>query len=102
MNTNKKKKENSSDEEKKFPLPVYEPMDDIYNRQKELSFEDIDDPDSIITGNDRKIAGSDLDTPGTELDDVNEAIGEEDEENNYYSVGGDDHEDLEETNADMV
>lgn len=33
--------------------------------------------------------GSDLDVPGSELDDKNEEIGEEDEENNYYSLGGD-------------
>lgn len=33
-----------------------------------------------------------LDIPGTELDDENEAIGAEDEENNYYSLGGDRHE----------
>ena len=39
---------------------------------------------------------SDLDIPGAELDDKNEAIGEEDEENNYYSLGGDNHENLEE------
>jgi hypothetical protein len=30
------------------------------------------------------------------LDDAMEDIGEEDEENNYYSLGGDNHEDLEE------
>lgn len=38
----------------------------------------------------------DLDVPGSELDDENESIGEEDEENNYYSLGGDNHEDIEE------
>lgn len=43
--------------------------------------------------------GDDLDIPGSELDDDNEAIGEEDEENNYYSLGGDNHEDLEEDKA---
>jgi hypothetical protein len=31
----------------------------------------------------------DLDVPGSELDDENESIGEEDEENNYYSLGSD-------------
>jgi hypothetical protein len=41
----------------------------------------------------------DLDIPGSELDDANEAIGEEDEENNYYSLGGDNHENLEEDKA---
>jgi hypothetical protein len=38
----------------------------------------------------------DMDIPGAELDDKNEELGEEDEENNYYSLGGDSHEDLEE------
>ncbi|MBO9636250.1 MAG: hypothetical protein J7578_24320 [Chitinophagaceae bacterium] len=35
-----------------------------------------------------------LTKPGS--DDLDEAIGEEDEENNYYSLGGDRHEDIEE------
>lgn len=39
---------------------------------------------------------TDLDVPGSELDDENESIGEEDEENNYYSLGGDRHESQEE------
>ena len=39
---------------------------------------------------------TDLDVPGSELDDDNEALGEEDEENNYYSLGGDRHESQEE------
>lgn len=42
------------------------------------------------------VSGEDLDVPGAELDNVNEEIGEEDEENNYYSLGGDRHENLEE------
>jgi hypothetical protein len=35
------------------------------------------------------ISGSDLDIPGAELDDDEEDIGEEDEENNDYSLGAD-------------
>lgn len=42
------------------------------------------------------VDGEDLDIPGAELDNSNEEIGEEDEENNYYSLGGDRHENLEE------
>ena len=42
------------------------------------------------------VTGEDLDIPGAELDNPNEEIGEEDEENNYYSLGGDRHENLEE------
>lgn len=40
--------------------------------------------------------GSDLDVPGSEDDDDMERVGSEDEENNLYSIGGDNHEDLEE------
>lgn len=45
--------------------------------------------------------GADLDVPGSEADDGNETIGEEDEENNYYSLGGDNHEGLEEDNTSV-
>jgi len=34
--------------------------------------------------------GDDLDVPGSEDDDANESLGEEDEENNYYSLGRND------------
>jgi hypothetical protein len=37
------------------------------------------------------ISGSDLDVPGSNENDTDEDIGEEDEENNPYSLGGDDN-----------
>ena len=40
--------------------------------------------------------GDDLDVPGSEMDNEQENNGMEDEENNYYSLGGDNHDDLEE------
>ncbi len=36
----------------------------------------------------------DLDVPGAELDDAMENVGNEDEENNYYSLGSDDNDAL--------
>ena len=45
------------------------------------------------------MSGLDLDVPGSELDDQQERVGSEDEENNYYSIGGDDHNDLDEDNG---
>jgi len=45
------------------------------------------------------VSGADLDVPGAELDDAQEQIGSEDEENNYYSIGGDNHNDLDEDNG---
>ena len=46
------------------------------------------------------MTGESLDVPGSELDDNNEFIGEEDEENNYYSLGGDLHENQEENKGE--
>ena len=47
---------------------------------------------------DTAASGSDLDTSGTDEDDDLEDIGEEDEENNLYSLGGDNKKSLEEDN----
>jgi len=54
---------------------------------------DIDDEDAVLRSRIYPVdmAASDLDIPGSELDDENESIGEEDEENNFYSLGGDEH-----------
>ena len=44
--------------------------------------------------------GAGLDIPGIELDDKAENIGGEDEENDYYSLGGDDHLDMDENQGE--
>lgn len=44
----------------------------------------------------KDMTGKDLDIPRSELNDEQESLGSEDEENNYYCLGGDDHNDLEE------
>ena len=87
---NKKK---ISVEDKKFPLPIYSADEDIYKKEKEVPFEE-----EKRIGINKKLS-ADLDVPGSELDDAGEEIGEEDEENNYYSLGGDNHIDLEEDKA---
>ena len=46
------------------------------------------------------MTGEDLDVPGSSADDADEAVGEEDEENNYYSLGGDLHEAQEENKGE--
>ena len=85
--TNKKK---ISVEDEKFPLPIYSADEDIYKKEKEVPFEEEERIEK-----DKKLS-ADLDVPGSELDDADEEVGEEDEENNYYSLGGDNHTDLEE------
>lgn len=79
-------KENA-EEKKVFGDPVYPAKDDIYARAEKQPFKKKSDESPLSEG---------LDVPGSELDDTDEQIGEEDEENNYYSLGGDDHNDLDE------
>lgn len=68
----------------------------------ELDDSDTNDPDEDMNEKDFEddVSGSDLDVPGSELDDEQEDVGSEDEENNYYSLGGDSHDDLEENRDD--
>lgn len=65
-----------------------EDMDDGDDEAMKGAFLDDTDEDgdklNEASGNEIK-TGDDLDVPGSELDDANENIGEEDEENNYYS-----------------
>lgn len=89
-------KEEISSEDEKFPLPVYAAGEDIYKKDKEVPFAEEKD-EKLHTE-----SAFGLDVPGSEADDQDEELGEEDEENNYYSLGGDDHNDLEETNEDLV
>jgi len=69
--------------------PTYPASEDLYAQSKE---EEEIDPEVISKDKDDN-SGDNLDVPGSELDDNQEEIGSEDEENNYYSLGGDDHED---------
>ena len=65
--------------------PEYPESEDIFSRDKKTKL-----------GDETTKMPEGLDVPGAELDDKDEEIGEEDEENNYYSLGGDDHNDLDE------
>jgi len=55
-----------------------------------------EDGDLLNEEQNASYTGDELDVPGSELDDRDESTGDEDEENNYYSLGGDDKENLEE------
>jgi hypothetical protein len=63
--------------------------DDINLR--EAALDNIDDDGTPLNEGSFKnnVTGADLDVPGAEEDDEDEGIGEEDEENNEYSLGGD-------------
>ncbi len=98
-----------------FPgYPIYPPSEDVFNQGRDVPEADIKDApeidlplqkdlperknspdftDDVAGGNQ---LGAVLDVPGSEVVDSLEKIGSEDEENNYYSLGGDNHDDLEE------
>lgn len=81
--------------------PEYPESEDIYRKflkGEEVNPEDISKIKDFIKKNKAGLnekdfeddySGSDLDIPGSELDDDQEDIGNEDEENNYYSLGDD-------------
>lgn len=100
----------TDEEENNLPgYPVYPESEDIYVKYEEdrnIDPEEISETDEFIAKHSGRtikakdlyddLPGSDLDIPGFELDDNIEYTGDEDEENTYYSLGGEDHEDLEE------
>ena len=57
----------------------------------DLSMDGGDDEQLMNRTHSLDAAASDLDIPGSELDDQSESLGSEDEENNFYSLGGDRH-----------
>jgi hypothetical protein len=100
-----KKTTDKADDQPKKPIvygdPEYSAGDDIYSKGQKTDLDESGEGEGKTRRTPKnKLAGDDLDVPGSELDDADEKIGEEDEENNYYSLGGDDHDDLEEDKGD--
>ena len=88
MKKNPKKQGDKLPESDEPPgYPLYSTNDDIYSQDEKEPFNETEESSQ----------DEGLDVPGAELDDAEELIGGEDEENNYYSLGGDDHNDLEES-----
>lgn len=85
--------------------PTYARKDDIFENERIVPL----DPDNIGTDENGDLELDEeadlnldegLDVPGADLDDADEFVGEEDEENNYYSLGGEDNENLEASEDD--
>jgi hypothetical protein len=97
MKTYQRVKTNEYEESDNLPgYPEYDREDDIYIRAKEEDEIDPENTSKRKSSDYRKDSfEDDLDIPGSELDDDLEEIGNEDEENNYYSLSdNDDLEDL--------
>lgn len=104
-----KKKRGREDDLPGYPLyPESEDIYETFEEEEDLNPEDISKTKSSNSDNTlrRKELNNifdedDLDVPGSELDDEQEEIGSEDEENNYYSLGGDDHDNLDEDSGNL-
>ena len=105
---------NNDETDNNQEYPLYPESEDIYNKfkkEKNMDPEDIskvkksDKSDKARTNIEKEsnddASGRNLDIPGSELDDEQENIGNEDEENNYYSIGGDDHNNLDEDKDEL-
>jgi hypothetical protein len=86
---------NLKEQNQKLEQMNYNSSEDIYNQDDKLSL----DIDGNIENyqNIEDDMEMNLDVPGSELDNSEEKIGSEDEENNYWSLGGENHEDLEQS-----
>ena len=105
---------NKEELEASYPdYPLYPPSEDIYSNYIRESEIDPEQPsrlkETLTVGElinqldfNKEFSGPDLDVPGAELDDEQERIGSEDEENNYYSLGGDNHDDLDEADGEEI
>lgn len=90
-----KPEDNLKEQNQKLEQMNYNSSEDIYNQDDKLSLDidgNIENPN--IETDDMEM---NLDVPGSELDNSEEKIGSEDEENNYWSLGGENHEDLEQS-----
>lgn len=87
--------DNLKEQNQKLEQMNYNSSEDIYNQDDKLSL-DIDGniENSNVETDDMEM---NLDVLGSELDISEEKIGSEDEENNYWSLGGENHEDLEQS-----
>lgn len=91
-----KKNNREGEEDQDFPgYPHYSAKEDIFQKEKRV-LDDEFGQENASEAQERSLDEG-LDVPGSELDDDQEEIGSEDEENNYYSLGGDNHEDLEQS-----
>ena len=93
--------------------PVYPAEEDIYSKYHEGRNIDPEDVSKTKSANESNVGrnleinemnetGDDLDIPGLEQNDNLDESLNEDEENNYFSLGGDAHEDLEEYHEERI
>ena len=78
-------KDEEKEQQRKVEEMDYPASEDIFNQNKRVSLEETVEPN-------QQDLDMGLDVPGSAADDEMQKIGSEDEENNYWSLGGERHE----------
>lgn len=111
-NTKRPIQDMDSESKENFPgYPKYPANEDVYSQFTEESEIDPEVPshlkdstETVGAWNEKTfeedLVGDDLDVPSSEVDNEQENNAIEDEENSYYSIGGDNHNELEENQGD--
>lgn len=92
--------DNTNEQNENLKEMNYSPENDIFNQEEHVSLDGNGNP-ILNEKTDQERFGDDLDVPGSSADDAMEAIGSEDEENNFYSLS-DNEDNHEETNEDLL
>ena len=93
-------KDNTNEQNENLKEMNYSPENDIFTQEEHVSLDGNGNP-ILNEKTDQERLGDDLDVPGSSADDAMEAIGSEDEENNFYSLS-DNEDNHEETNEDLL
>lgn len=83
-----------TDQELKLEQLNYPPNEDIFENEEHIPIDGDGNPveeTELVAELTADDPAADLDIPGAELDDQQQELGSEDEENNYWSLGGDNH-----------
>ena len=91
--------DNTHEQKENLEEMNYSPDEDIFNQEEHISLDGNGNP--VEKDEMKNRLGDDLDVPGSGADDAMEAIGSEDEENNFYSLS-DNEDNHEETNEDLL
>ena len=91
--------DNTHEQKENLEEMNYSPDEDIFNQEEHISLDGNGNP--VEKDEMKNRLGDDLDVPGSGADDAMEAIGSEDEENNFYSLS-DNQDNHEETNEDLL
>ena len=93
--------DNKTEQDLKIEQLNYPAKEDIFENEEHIPIDGDGNPveeSELVAELTSDDPAADLDIPGAELDDDQQELGSEDEENNYWSLGGDNHDETQQDN----